>query len=310
MAVMIDDHWDARPQSGFTNASIVWHAPAEGGIPRYMALYQEQLAPEIGPVRSARYYYVAWAAEWNALYVHVGGSPQALGFLRSTAGKRAVYDADEYRWGGRAGLLWRSRERFAPHNVYTDSRHLRQLARRVGAKDGTIKPVWRFAPDATLMDRPKGGVIVVPYRYNRVVYRYDRGSNRYLRSVTDEAKQVDAKTRKRVGPKNVVILMMRFGPLNDGSPKQRLEADFIGSGVAYIATNGKTIKGKWRKESLRGPTLLFGPDGKPVTLTAGQTFVQVVESGTKLTIRDGKVPPRPPRDPGAGDPKSRGPDKL
>lgn len=299
IAVMVDDHWNARPQSGFTDASIVWQAPAEGGIPRYMLLYQEGLAPAIGPVRSARYYYIAWAAEWKALYVHVGGSPQALRLLKSADGRgRVVYDADEFRWGGNAGYLWRTRDRFAPHNVYTDSRRLRQLARRVGARDGAIKRAWQFAPDAALIDRPRGGQIIVPYRYNRIVYRYDRNSNRYLRSVTDEAKQTDAKTGRRVAPKNVVILLMRFGPLNDGSPKHRLEADFIGRGSAYIATNGKTVKGTWRKASLTGPTRLFGPDGKPVTLTAGQTFVQVVQTGTKITIKDGTVPPRPPHDPG------------
>jgi hypothetical protein len=313
VAVMVDDHWDARPQSGFNDASIVWQAPAEGGIPRYMMLFQDGMPPAVGPVRSARYYYVAWASEWNALYVHVGGSPQALDFLHSSKGRGgAVFDADEFRWGGRAGYLWRTRDRFAPHNVYSDGKHLRQLAKRVGARDLPIKPAWTFGPDAVLADRPKGGTIVVPYLYNRIVYRYDRASNRYLRSVTDEAKQVDRGTGKRVAPKNVVILLMHFGPLNDGSPKHRLEADFIGIGSAWIATNGKTVKGTWKKTSLTSPTRLFGPNGQPVTLTAGQTFVQVVPTGTKVSIKDGKVPPPlpAPRPAGAGDPKSRGQDPL
>jgi hypothetical protein len=313
IAVMVDDHWDARPQSGFNNASIVWQAPAEGGIPRYMMLFQDGLSPSVGPVRSARYYFVGWASEWDSLYVHVGGSPQALDFLHSSKGRGgALYDADEFRWGGSAGYLWRTRDRFAPHNVYSDGKHLRQLAKRVGAKDAPIKPAWTFAPDAAMADRPKGGTIVVPYLYNRIVYHYDRVSNRYLRSVTDETKQVDRGTGKRVAPKNVVILVMHFGPLNDGSPKHRLEADFIGTGRAWIATNGKTVRGTWKKTSLTSPTRLYGPDGKPVTLTAGQTFVQVVPTGTKLSIKDGKVPPPipAPRPAGAGDMKSRGPDPL
>jgi hypothetical protein len=88
---------------------------------------------------------------------------------------------------------------------------------------------------------------------------------------------------------------MSFAPLNDGSPKHRLEARFTGTGTAWIATNGLAFKGTWKKNSLTGATRFYGKDGKPVTLTKGQTFVQVVQIGTKLTVKNGKVPPRPPR---------------
>src|SRR3989442_533073 len=77
IACMIDDLSAARPQSGFSDASVVWQAPAEGGIPRYMLVLQERTPKSVGPVRSARYYYIAWAAEWRAVYCHAGGAPQA-----------------------------------------------------------------------------------------------------------------------------------------------------------------------------------------------------------------------------------------
>jgi hypothetical protein len=163
----------------------------------------------------------------------------------------------------------------------------------VGAKAVTYKPAWTFARDAWIETRPKGGTIVVPYLANRITYKYDRKTNSYLRSVTGEKKQTDAASERRVAPKNVVIMVMRFGPLNDGSKKHRLEAQYTGSGRAYIATNGKTVKGTWKKSSMTGKTKFYGPDGKPVVLTIGQTFIQVVQTGTKLTIKDGKVPPRP-----------------
>src|ERR1700690_2344760 len=94
-AVMIDDQALARPQSGLASADIVWQAPAEGGIPRYMAIFQTTDAPAIGPVRSSRLYFVAWASEWKAMYVHVGGAPNALAFLHQNTGK-LIYDADEF----------------------------------------------------------------------------------------------------------------------------------------------------------------------------------------------------------------------
>jgi hypothetical protein len=88
---------------------------------------------------------------------------------------------------------------------------------------------------------------------------------------------------------------MAFGPLNDGHPtKSRLEAANVGRGTAWISTNGRTIKGTWRKASVTAPTLLFGPNGKPVTLTAGQTFVEVLKLTDGLTIHDGRTPPGTP----------------
>ncbi len=292
IAVMIDDHSAARPQSGMSEAAVVWHAPAEGGIPRYMAIFQETMPTLVGPVRSAREYYVAWAAEWRAVYVHVGGSPQSLATLRSQGRGQLVYSADEFRWGGI--YLWRSRDRLAPHNVYTDGENLRTLASRLGATDGPLEPAWSFAPDAPLEERPEGGTITFAYRGNRITYAYDPRTNTYLRSVTKEDPQVDAATGAPIAPKNVVVLLMRFGPLDDGAPeKKRLEADYVGSGSAWIATNGRTIKGTWKKASTTGPTLLFDAAGRPVTLTLGQTFVNVLETGTKVTIEDGTVLVRP-----------------
>ena len=302
VAVMIDDQQDARPQSGLSQASIVWQAPAEGGIPRYMLLFSEGNAPAIGPVRSSRLYFIAWAAEWNAIYTHVGGSPQALALLHSAQGKGSVvYDADEFRWGG--SYLWRIKQRPAPHNVYTDTKHLVALTKRLGAKPlVTYKAHWQFAPDAPIDQRPVGGTIAFSYSQNAIKYAYDRTTNTYLRTVSREGKQVDAGTKVRIAPKNVIVMTMSISPLNDGSKKHRLEAQFIGSGVAWISTNGVTVKGKWKKASLTGATLFYGPNGKPVTLTAGQTFVNVVQIGTVVTVKPGKPAPPPSPSPSPSDP--------
>ncbi|HUP55371.1 MAG TPA: DUF3048 domain-containing protein [Methylomirabilota bacterium] len=300
IAIMIDDHPDARPQSGFNAASVIWQAPAEGGIPRYMLIFQDVIPEAVGPVRSARQYYIAWAAEWNAVYGHSGGSPQALQTLRDKGNGELVYNADEFRWGGT--FYHRATDRFAPHNVYTTGKELRKMAKRIGATDLPQKAAWRFAPDAPLELRPKGGRISTAYSWNSISYRYDRKSNTYIRSVSGADPQIDHATGKPVAPKNVVIMLMSFSPLNDGSHKGRQEAAFIGTGTAWIATNGHTIKGTWRKDSVAKPTRFYGPDGKQVTLTIGQTFVQVMAKGTKVSIKDGTVPvprlyPGLPRDP-------------
>jgi hypothetical protein len=292
IAVMIDDLSAARPQSGLSSASVVWQAPAEGGIPRYMAIFQDTLPKNVGPVRSSRYYYVAWAAEWRAIYAHSGGSPGALQTLRAKGSGQYVYNADEFRY---SGTFFRLTTRFSPHNLYTTGAKLRSLGKRMGAKDKAYKTVWTFGPDAPLEERPYGGTITVKYPYNTISYKYDRKTNTYLRAVTGEKKQTDAASDTRIAPKNVVVMRMRFGPLNDGHPgAPRLEASVVGSGTAWISTNGRTIKGTWKKTGVTKPTRFYDENGDEVALTIGQTFVQVVTTsvtGYPVSFKAGSETP-------------------
>jgi hypothetical protein len=306
VVVMVDDHRDARPQSGFNAASIVLQAPAEGGIPRYELFFQETIPGNVGPVRSSRQYFIEWASEWRAVYVHAGGSPQALATLAALGHGQWVWNADAFRYEGRYLLRVNGVQVLGgafyplvpPHNLYTDGAKLRKLAAAVGAKDGPLQAVWTFEPDALPEDRPTGTRLTVVYPYESISYRYDPATNTYRRYITSGGPfkaQIDAATGTVVAPKNVVILTMAFGPLNDGHPnKHRLEASDVGHGTAWISTNGITVKGTWKKASPTAPTLLFGPDGKPVVLTAGQTFIQVLPIGSTITLRAGRVPVPPP----------------
>jgi hypothetical protein len=281
IAVMIDDLRPARPQSGLSYASIVWHAPAEGGIPRYMAIFQDQWPKAVGPVRSSRLYYIAWASEWKPLYAHAGGSPQALATLRAKGNGQYVYNAEAFRF---SNVFQRISSRFAPHNLYTTGSRLRRLSDRLGAKDKKYKTIWKFAPDAPETARPYGGTIRIAYPYNVVSYRYDHKSNTYRRSVTGEGRQYDASNDERIAPKNVVVMVVDFRPLNDGSHKNRLEADVIGRGTAIISTNGRIVRGTWRKSGFTKPIRFFDLDDHEVTLTAGQTFIQVVPRRSMATF--------------------------
>jgi hypothetical protein len=296
IAVMIDDLSAARPQSGLQSASVVWHAPAEGGIPRYMAIFQETLPDDVGPVRSARQYYIAWAAEWKSVYVHAGGSPQALATLAAKGRGQYVYNADEFRY---SKYFRRVSDRFAPHNLYTTLANLRKLSAAVGAERGPLEAKWTFAPDIPLEQRPEGGSITVSYPANKITYKYNREANTYRRSVSVEGNQRDASSGKRIAPKNVIVMLMDFHPLGDGSGKNRQEATFIGKGRAFIFTNGKRIKGTWEKKKFTGPTRFFDADGNPVTLTVGQTFIQVLDLGSTVTYKKGKPPAAPTAEPSA-----------
>lgn len=296
IAVMIDDHSAARPQAGFNAAAVVWQAPAEGGIPRYMMLFHATVPAAVGPVRSAREYFVEWAAEWRAMYTHAGGSPQALQTLRNRGSGVWIWNADEFAWGS---YFHRVDFNVAPHNLYTDGLNLEALARKLGVAAPAAKPHWAFRADAPVEARPIGGSLSVSYPTETITYRYDWRTNTYRRYIQgSKVAQVDAGNGLIVAPKNVVILRMAFGPLNDGHPaKHRLEANNVGHGTAWISTNGRTIKGTWKKASVLAPTLLYGPDGKQVTLTAGQTFVEVMKLDDVISIRAGRVLAEPPLDP-------------
>ncbi|MEO8469616.1 MAG: DUF3048 domain-containing protein [Chloroflexota bacterium] len=290
IAIMIDDQKDARPQSGFNAAAQVWQAPAEGGIPRYMMIFQDTLPASVGPIRSSRQYFIEWAAEWHAMYAHVGGSPQALATLRANGHGQWVYNADGLRFDG--SLMWRVKFRSSPHNVYTDAPNLLKMAAAVGVKNTPQSAAWLFGRALDPEARPVGTSIVIKYPYETITYRYDAVTNRYRRFIDkSKTQQIDNADQQPVAPVNVVILRMRFGALNDGHPnKHRLEAGDVGKGEAIISTSGRVIHGTWKKASPTAPTLLFGPDGHPVTLAAGQTFVQVIALSYEYKVVQGVVP--------------------
>ncbi len=209
-----------------------------------------------------------------------------MAILAAKGRGQLVYNADEFRWGGT--YLWRTRDRYAPHNVYTDGRRLRALAGKVGAAPlEAPRPAWKFAPDAALDLRPAGARIDVAYRLGAFSYRYDRPSNTWRRYVNGKV-QRDAANDQVVAPKNVVVMEVRFGLLGAGQ-KGRLEAANVGSGPAWIATNGTVVKGTWKKTSAASPTRFLDRAGKAVTLTVGQTFVQVMPAGTPVKVINGRL---------------------
>jgi hypothetical protein len=288
MAVMIDDSPAARQQAGLSFASIVWQAPAEGGIPRYMAIFQSGTAPRIGPVRSARLYFVRWAAEWKAVYLHAGGPPPLRIFL---AGRQTlVLDVN-----GRATT--RLHFRAPPHNLYTDGKRLRVFAEKAKratsarlaynpSKAGRLQP---FRDGALEADRgPDGGSIRVTYTSEKVGYRYDRASNTWLRSV-DGREQHDALATPnrgngtigsgpRIAPTTVVVMVVpiRRSKAIEGPALGRLEADSLGKGTAWIFADGRVTKGTWHKSAPADRTRFLDGSGHEIVFPRGQIFVQVV----------------------------------
>ncbi|MBI2775691.1 MAG: DUF3048 domain-containing protein [Chloroflexi bacterium] len=284
LAVMIDDNVLARPQSGFNAASIVYQAPADGGEDRYMLVFQERDAADVGPVRSGRPYFVYWAAEYRAGFAHYGGDEKTrLKVIPSVAGK-LMYDLDALAGSSRA--FHRISSRDAPHNAYTSTADLYATSARRGAPDAMVAGLATrpFKDDAPLADRPAKGSITVPYNRGATGYTYDPATNSYLRSVAGKA-QNDAADGKRVVARNVVVLFMALSidPESEAGYNRPVLAQ-IGKGTAWVFRDGTVVKGTWRKDDKGALTRFFDASGAEVSLNRGSIFIQVVPTGTKVTF--------------------------
>jgi hypothetical protein len=260
-----------------------------------MAIFQSGTPQWIGPVRSARLYFVRWAAEWKAVYLHAGGPPPLRAFL---AGRQAlVLDVP-----GRATR--RVSFRAAPHNLYSEGKRLRSFAEQAKhatsehlayrpAEPGRLQP---FRDAALQTDRGRGGTIRISYTSERVSYQYDRPSNTWLRSV-DGREQHDALATAnrgsgtigagpRIAPTTVVVMVVpiRRSKTIEGPALGRLEADSIGTNTAWVFADGRVTKGTWRKRTPTDRTRFFDAAGREVVLPRGQIFIQVVPKASAATF--------------------------
>ncbi len=280
LAVVLDNFYpDARPQAGLAQASVVFDALTEGGITRLMALYLEHDAARIGPIRSARPYFVAWAAGFHALFVHAGGAPAALQLLRRTP---TLADVDALQQ--RAGFT-RAANQPTPHDLYGSTAASRALARQAGGRITSTAPEFTFGRAAALRSRGRASSIQITFSTPQVAsppayavtYRYARRRNVYLRS-QGGIPFVDRATGKQIGAQNVVVLNTRVA-LIPNDPLGRVSVAAVGSGNATLFENGHTVKGTWSKASTNDPLVLIRSDGSPMTLIPGATWIEVVPPG-------------------------------
>lgn len=272
-AIMIENSLDARPQSGLAEAGVVFEAIAEGGITRFIALYQEDQPQYIGPVRSLRPYYLDWTVPFDASVAHVGGSPDALAQIRS-GGKDLdqFFNPDAYsRIGSRA----------APHNVYTSFERLDSLNRSKGyANPPSFKP-WPHKVDqplATAAARAIDMPISSPAFY--VHYDYHADDNSYWRSQGGgphmSIGSADDRAGSPIHPRVVIVLVMPYGIAADG---QHSEYNTYGSGSAYIFQDGGVTHGSWTKANRNTQFEFKDANGQEVKLNAGRVWVTAVASG-------------------------------
>lgn len=278
VAIMIENLSTIRPQSGLNKANVVYETLAEGGITRFLAIYASgEKIEEIGPVRSARDYYLDWVSEYNALYAHVGGSPSALRLIT----QYSLLDLDQI--GGDHPYFWRDRERATAfeHTLFTSSElQARALRDKKIQKEGDYEP-WLFKKEeASLSERPdeakKITIDFSTYSY-KVEYEYNREKNVYLRS-NGGTPHLDFKTQEQLLAKNVVVQYVKTR-LVDSS---RLAIEAIGEGGALVFQDGQMINATWKKESRAERTRFYNKDGKEIQFNPGPTWVEIVPTDREV----------------------------
>jgi hypothetical protein len=272
-AIMIENSPDARPQSGLKDAGIVYEAIAEGGITRFIALYQEARPGLIGPVRSVRPYYVEWAAGYDAAVAHIGGSAHALTMIRS--GNYGV-DLDQFF---NSGAYWRATDRYAPHNVYTNFDKLDALTASKGKTSSSFTGFVRKADAKAATPNASTVNLAVSSGAYTVRYTYDAASNSYIRYEGGNP-HVD-REGGQIMPKVVIGMRVENTTVFEDGTRQSYQV--TGSGQAYVFQDGTVQEVTWQKADAKSPLLLKDSAGKDVALNRGQTWITAVAPGKDIS---------------------------
>lgn len=279
-AVMIDNHKDAWPQAGLQKAYMVYEIVVEGGETRLMALFKGADVDKIGPVRSARHYFIDYAMENDAIYVHFGQSPQAASDIK----KYSINDINGISEDG--STFWRVKDKTAPHNAVTSMANLKKSAESKKFKTtSTEKSVLNYVTDeVNLEDGESAETITIPHsQLQTVKYEYDSENKVYKRYARGVA-QKDWDTKDAITIKNVIITYCDNYTLTDTENKGRQGLKNIGTFDGYYITNGKAIKIKCIKEARDSKTIYQDLQGNVIKVNDGNTFVNICPTDAEVTI--------------------------
>jgi len=303
LGIMIENHKEARPQSGLSSADIVYEAVSEGGITRFLAIFYCKNASYIGPVRSARMYFLKFLEGYgqNPLYAHVGGAntdgpADALGYINEL-GWSSYNDLNQFSVP--FPHFWRDYERLknvaTEHTVYTSTKKLWQYAKDKreltnvddqGVRwDKGFEP-WKFEDDVKTSD--PGKVVKIDFGFwdslasdFNVVWNYNSTTNSYKRT-NGGLPHLDKNTGKQLEAKNIVVMFAKESPANDGYEGGHLLYKNVGSGEMLFFKNGQVVKGAWSKETEEDNIKFFDNSDKEISMVRGQVFIEMLPIGNKV----------------------------
>ena len=280
-AIMINNVEGARKlQSGLQDAYMVYELMVEGGITRYLALFLDQTTERIGSIRSARHYYLDYALENDAIYVHHGYSPQA----REDWSKLGVdrIEVNESTTG------WRDKSASKTYE-FTLFTNIEKLGKGIRSKrtERNKDLLLNYSVDNIDISQMEGAIpankVDIKYSSNTTTNdEYDTDNNIYLRSVNNKS-QNDYVTGKQLTVKNIIVYKVKYSNIQ-GDNKGRQTIDNVGNGTGYYISNGYAVPITWKKDSRSSATIYKYNNGKEIQVNDGNTFIQIMPDNQTLAI--------------------------
>jgi hypothetical protein len=275
LAFKVDNYPTARPQSGIENADVVFEEPVEGGITRFVAIFQCQGANLVGPIRSARAVDVPILDQLSKpLFVHAGGINPVIALVENAN----LVNEDVFT---HAGIVQHPAGRYAPYDTYAST----AAAWALDASDTTAPaPLYTYSTTA-----PAGtpvGTVSIPFsETNDNSWTWSPFNNAWLLSIGGVPENVaDGKTR--IGVANIVVqtVHVTYGPwLENSEGGLEVQSQLTGSGPLAVFRNGEEITGTWQRAALNDTTSLVAADGSTIALDPGRTWVELVPSTIPVT---------------------------
>ncbi len=282
VAVMIDNDVAAsRPQMGLESAYMIYEIVVEGGATRFMALFKDHTLEKVGPVRSARHYFLDYALEHDAIYCHAGWSPQASKDI-SNLGVNNINGV----MGSDGTIYWRDNTYDRSwHNLYTGVDKLYTMGTQTKKYRGTtdVKHNNYYKNDTVPATKNTAQTLSITYSdFYKVAYEYDETEKVYKRYVNGSYHM--SQDGNYLRSKNVIVYKLRNYNLDDGENKGRQNLENIGSGSGYYFTDGKVQNITWTKSSRNAKTVYTLENGEELILNPGNTYVQIVPSSKEFTF--------------------------
>jgi len=270
VVLVIDNDPAARPQVALAQADLVYEVPVEGGMTRFLAVYSADIEIEkVGPIRSARSYFVSLAEELKAAFLHVGGSPKSLEMIKTAS----LYDLNEFY---NEKYFWRdnSGSRQAPHHIFTSSENWQRYLDNRGLKERQVE-AWLFKEENPSLETSDD--INLRFSINfQALWRYDVQNNEYLRFFNG---QESGDEESQIKAKNIIIQKVRSEVFDELG---RLNINLNGSGEALVCLDGSCQLAEWRKKG-KERTRYYYENGEEVKLNPGIIWIEIADSMTQIS---------------------------